>query len=169
VKCINAAVGDGNSVPCTGIVMDHENNMGGAGLLEMAAVTENRIPTVKINYPFHFMKVDVEGMEVEVLKGARESIIEYQPVLYVENDRKARSDELINLINSFGYKCYWHLAPLYNKDNYNKREENIFEDMVSVNMICIPSFVEFYELKEAKPGQEWDKVFLGQEELDHVA
>ena len=39
----------------------------------------------------HFLKVDVEGMEVEVLRGAQNTIATYRPLMYVENDREQRS------------------------------------------------------------------------------
>ena len=32
---------------------------------------------------------------------------------------------------------YWHLPRLYNKNNFFNEEENIFGNIVSVNMLCI--------------------------------
>ena len=46
-----------------------------------------------------------------------------------------------NLANAFkeikNYKMYWHLPKLYNKNNFFCQEENIFGNIVSVNMFCI--------------------------------
>jgi len=39
----------------------------------------------------HFIKVDVEGMELSVLKGAAQTIRRFEPLLYVENDRADKS------------------------------------------------------------------------------
>ena len=60
-------------------------------------------------------------------------------MLYVENDRQARSAELIGLLQQYGYRLYWHLPPLYTANNFRADTENIFGNKVSVNMIGIPA------------------------------
>ena len=59
-------------------------------------------------------------------------------MLYVDNDREDKVPDLINFIASLNYTMYWHLAPLLYKNNYFFNAENIFGNIVSVNMICIP-------------------------------
>lgn len=86
----------------------------------------------------HFVKIDVEGMEQEVLLGAKTMIKNCRPIIYAENDRAEKSAGLIRLFFELGYKLYWHLPPLYNPDNYFKNPSNIFGNIVSVNMLCIP-------------------------------
>ena len=86
-----------------------------------------------------FIKLDIEGMETEALLGASATIVQFRPVLYVENDRKDQSAELIGLIQHYGYRLYWHLPPLYSQANFRHDNENIFGAKVSVNMICIPA------------------------------
>lgn len=90
-----------------------------------------------------FMKVDVEGMEAKVLEGARETIRRYQPVLYVENDRSDHSEALLGLLNGMGYQVQRHQPPLYRKDNFDGREENVFGDLVSGNLLCLPEASEY--------------------------
>ena len=46
----------------------------------------------------HFLKVDVEGMEVEVLKGSGQLIETHRPIMYLENDRVERSEELLTML-----------------------------------------------------------------------
>ncbi|MFI4965280.1 MAG: FkbM family methyltransferase [Caulobacterales bacterium] len=86
----------------------------------------------------HVMKIDVEGFEAQVLRGAAETIRKFRPLLYVENDRPALQEELISLIAALGYRQYWHLPPLFRPDNFNGCAEDVFGDVVSVNMLCIP-------------------------------
>jgi len=106
------------------------------------------------------IKVDVEGMECEVLEGARNTITRLRPALYVENDRKERSHRLITLIQSMGYKLWWHLPRMYNPDNFRKDKENLFGNIVSVNMLCLPkeakTVVDMPEIKT--PDDDWRKV-----------
>jgi len=86
----------------------------------------------------HFIKIDAEGMENEVLKGAGKILSRFRPVLYVENDRRERSQELIGRLFSENYRLYWHLVPLFNPNNFFKNSENVFKNIVSGNMVCLP-------------------------------
>ena len=117
------------------------NNYGGLSLLE--SQSGETVPLVTIDGldlgDCQFIKIDVEGMETEALRGAVKTIDRFRPILYVENDRQAQSAELIGLVQSFGYRLYWHLPPLYVPGNFRGDAENIFGKKVSVNMICIPT------------------------------
>jgi FkbM family methyltransferase len=93
----------------------------------------------QLNLPnCHLIKVDVEGMEAAVLEGARLTIERSRPILYVENDRQDRSRDLIALIQSLGYRLWWHLPPFYNPDNFDGNPDNVFGEMGSANMLCLP-------------------------------
>lgn len=83
------------------------------------------------------IKIDVEGMEEEVLKGSVKTIEKFKPILYVENDRQEKSQSLIEYIHSLDYELYWHLPRLFNPNNFYKNSNNIFGNIVSVNMLCI--------------------------------
>lgn len=85
------------------------------------------------------IKIDVEGMELDVLKGAANAIQSFKPILYVENDRQENSDVLIQHLVSLGYELYWHLPPIFTADNFNTNDQDIWPDKyVSQNMICLP-------------------------------
>ena len=141
VHCLNVAVSSSPGqlhVP----VLDAriENNFGGIGL---GSYTSGEIvPVITIDgmniSRCNFLKIDVEGMELDVLKGAAKTIARLMPVLYVENDRPEKSDELIRYIDSLGYNLYWHRPPYFNPDNYAGNTENIFGNLVSLNMLCVP-------------------------------
>jgi FkbM family methyltransferase len=85
-----------------------------------------------------FIKIDAEGSELEVLKGAVETIARCRPILYVENDRKEKSSELVGWLIDHNYRCYWHRVPLYYEGNYRHSILNVFGNTVSINMICVP-------------------------------
>ena len=93
------------------------------------------------------IKVDVEGMELSVLKGGRELIARNSPILYVENNRDAKSDELIRWISGIGYQLYWHYPPLFNPNNFNRNTENVFVDGFCSNMLCVPNGAQIQGLE----------------------
>ena len=84
------------------------------------------------------LKVDVEGYEAEVIRGATQTIRRCRPVIYIENDRAAKQDELIALIYALDYRLYWHVPYLYSADNFRGETENIFPGIASLNMLCLP-------------------------------
>jgi hypothetical protein len=86
------------------------------------------------------LKVDVEGMEVEVLAGAGATIRRLQPLLYLENDREgASSTALIASLEAFGYRAWWHFPPLFNPDNFFANATNVFPRVISINLLCAPA------------------------------
>ncbi len=84
------------------------------------------------------LKVDVEGMEVEVLKGSEQLIQTHRPIMYLENDREERSEELLRIVDRLDYKAYWHFPRVFNPDNFYGDTVNIFGDVSSVNVLCVP-------------------------------
>lgn len=118
-----------------------EGNFGGVSLQPQDAVgTKVRIRTLD-SFELascHLIKIDVEGFEPQVLRGARDTIMRCRPILYVENDRAAQQQEVISLVAEMGYRLFWHLPPLFSPDNFNGAQENIFPGIVSINMFCLP-------------------------------
>jgi len=86
-----------------------------------------------------FIKIDVEGMESEVIEGGANTIYSLRPILYVENNRREKSPTLIQLLLAFDYSLWWHLTPLFREDNYAGNTENVFGKMFSINMLCMPN------------------------------
>jgi len=116
------------------------SNFGGVSLVDVAQGYDVQItPLDEFELPdLRLLKIDVEGMEVEVLQGAQNQIARHRPVLYVENDRPDRSVELISLIDAMGYDLWWHFARLFNQNNFAQNANNIFDDVTSINLICVP-------------------------------
>jgi FkbM family methyltransferase len=121
------------------------SNFGGVSLMNVSAGEPVDVLTLdELDLPAcHVLKVDVEGMEVEVLRGAQRTLDHYRPIMYLENDRDERSQELLGLTMDLGYTVYWHMPRLYNPANFYGEAEDIFPNIASINILCIPS--------EAKP------------------
>ena len=79
-----------------------------------------------------FIKIDVEGHELEVIEGAKETIIKNKPVLLIEIEKrhsKKPVEETIGKINNLEYDCFFvkdkKLIPIEKLNNKNL-ENNFF-------------------------------------------
>jgi FkbM family methyltransferase len=90
------------------------------------------------------IKIDVEGMEGDVLNGAQKTVARLQPLLFVENDTLGRSAHVIESIFGLGYKAYWHITPYFHQANFFGNRENIFAQyQPSANLLCMPRAAPF--------------------------
>jgi FkbM family methyltransferase len=158
VMAINAPVGTGSKVKYQDLNTDLSVN--NYGSFSFVGVKEGKsMQTVQLTAPCDFLKIDVEGMEIDVLRGAESMIKACMPILYVENDRRAKADMLIQYINYLGYDCYWDTPSLFNEDNFFGKKENIFPDTISINMLCVKKNTDMGNYQKAIVG-DWDRLFL---------
>jgi FkbM family methyltransferase len=140
VFCRQEAVGnESGTINVPPVDYGVEANFGGlqlGGEVPGESVTVSTLDSLELKR-CDLIKVDVEGMELEVLRGAAATIERCHPILYVENDRVEKSPALIEFIMSLGYVLYWHLPPLYHQANYYRNPKNVFGRIVSSNMLCV--------------------------------
>ena len=107
------------------------------------------------------IKIDVEGMEVDVLAGAGELIARHKPVLYVENDRVEHSRAVIEAVQALGYRAWWHIHSLFDPDNAKGNPDNVWGDFSpQANMLCLPANVDVQGMVPvAGPDETWIDVF----------
>lgn len=162
VLCMQNAVAE---VCGEGTIHRHSSNPGGAelkgcGEVSAADRTVDTVDVVTIDWlvynarikGLHFLKADCEGSELEVLKGAESAIANYRPLLYVENDRQDKSEALITWIHQHGYRMYQHMIPLFNPKNYSGCKINVFGNIVSAMLFCVPN--ERYDLRPTEWGMQ---------------
>lgn len=75
-----------------------------------------------------FLKVDVEGAELDVLHGATETISLCRPVLAVEADRQENTPALLAFLRLNGYRVWWHRPPL----------GPLWPNVISLNVLALP-------------------------------
>lgn len=61
--------------------------------------------------PLTMIKIDVEGYDLEVVGGARETIARDRPILFCEAHPSPKTAELISLLGQWDYELYWFFAP----------------------------------------------------------
>jgi FkbM family methyltransferase len=118
-------------------------NFGGVSMHVSPAHQDIAIPCVRLDdvladHPVGLMKIDVEGFELDVLRGAVDLLAASRPVLYLENDRVDKSQALIEWIWSQDYQLWWLISPLFNPANFFGTQENIYGDVGSCNMLALP-------------------------------
>lgn len=150
VTCYNAAVGaDDGILNLPRLDYETGNNFGGLGKYvklgdnliydQVQQRKLDKIDALRSCDKIGLMKIDVEGMEREVLEGAQALIDRHRPILYVENDKPSKAPGLVQFIYNLDYKAYWHITSLYNPENFFHNPENIYADIVSFNLICVPN------------------------------
>jgi FkbM family methyltransferase len=88
----------------------------------------------------HVIKLDIEGMELDALRGGAGLVRKYRPALYVANNRPNRAAQVVGLLLGWKYRLYQHRSPLYpGPDNFAGVTENIFGGLVSSNLLCLPA------------------------------
>ena len=105
-----------------------------------------------------FLKIDVEGMELKVLKGGTGVINAFRPMIYAEADKEDKKKALFSWLHEKRYRMYSHTPPLYNPQNYFGNPENVFMQgnakIVSFNVLCLPKERGF-EVEGLKEITEW--------------
>jgi FkbM family methyltransferase len=90
------------------------------------------------------IKVDVEGMEANVIAGAKETITRCRPALFLENDTVERSREVLEAVEAIGYKAFWQISGYYNPKNFFANGDNVFGRLQpQANVFCVPKECPF--------------------------
>ena len=104
--------------------------------------TGERVPGIPLDVlrppSCRVLKIDVEGGELDVLRGASELLRVHRPVVFVENNAREHSADLIRLLSAAHYRLFWHLSFFYRKDNFRGCAENVFGPLFDVNVLAVP-------------------------------
>ena len=107
------------------------------------------------------IKIDVDGHELQVLRGAAETIKRCKPVIYIENEIDAKREAMVAWLVDHGYRCFWHRPYMFNADNWRGDKRNIFGALISIMNVCVPDEdgYEVHALEEVSDYRNDDKMF----------
>ena len=80
--------------------------------VESITIDSLNLPKVKL------IKVNVNGHELQVLRGAAETIKRCKPIIYIENELNAKREAMVAWLIDHGYRLFWHRPYMYNADNW---------------------------------------------------
>lgn len=131
-------------------VMNEVSNNIGASSIGKGSIPIDIRTIDSFNYnDVSFMKIDVEGFEQQVLRGARETIARCNPILIVEQHRHEFANgypETLKIIEDMGYAFGWFTAGSI-QSRWNKARAAISERIQSKRTF------EFKIAEHAEPGE----------------
>lgn len=124
VTCYNAAVTN-----CDGIVElwyepnDRVNHYGASTIMKELAVPRrlsDRLKSIKVNaitldslqLKPNLIKIDAEGAESDIIRGAEQTIKEHKPIIVFEYGISGPEDfhpESVNILKEYGYSYFWNI------------------------------------------------------------
>lgn len=74
----------------------------------------------------HLMKIDVEAMELEVLRGAQSILARSRPTVFLECNDLERGWEIVKVFRLLDYAAYFCRFPAFNRANFRGKSANLF-------------------------------------------
>lgn len=149
ITCIKAAIGDSTATLQLPVLnLKKDNNFGAESLNNIKTTTASveEVPVIPLDSlnieKVNFIKIDVEGLEINVLKGAKNLIQQNSPIIVAEvNDLEAGSP-ILNWATLSNYKVFGLAELAFNPENYNLEKINIFGNSKECGLILVPSSKE---------------------------
>ena len=84
------------------------------------------------------IKIDVEGMELNVLRGAEQTLSRCRPLVFAECRSLENGWQTILLMLDKGYEALLHNERAFNPGNFRRNPSNFFEDASETNILFVP-------------------------------
>jgi FkbM family methyltransferase len=84
------------------------------------------------------LKIGVEGAPIDVVGGAADTLWRLRPVLFIAVSGETELNDVNDEAKQFGYRCWRVDTPLFNTDNFNFWEIDVFAGAVMTALLAIP-------------------------------
>lgn len=163
IKLVHSAVGNKKG---TMFIKDFDpsqiGNFGEVGTTDTNGIEVNVVKLDDINLPIcTVIKIDVEGYELEVLKGATKVIKQFRPVVMYEALDIDEWASCHKFMESKKYKQYW--IAVKNKpvaETFKQSDEDPFNNTGVTNILCVPEEKnQPKDLVEVTSGESFTECF----------
>jgi hypothetical protein len=72
----------------------------------------------------------------------QETLWRLRPGLFLAIADDSAFAETADVVEAFGYRCWRHEASLFNPENFNRRDKDVFEGRTVLTMLATPEEVE---------------------------
>ena len=105
----------------------------------------DRCPLVTLDsleLPPDFIKIDVEGMELQCLQGATDTISFYRPIMLIEMQDTSKYPQVFDYLKAKNYSLWWLPVGTYHPENWKGNTEDVFGSKHGVvNWLCTPDLI----------------------------
>lgn len=119
------------------------DNRGGTKLVVTGKSAKKGIPVATLDsFKFktvNFIKADVEGWELAILRGAKITIASSRPIIFLECNSLQAISNLPDWSQDNGYISYGVLLAAFNPNNFNGLKENTFGRAKECGLLLIPN------------------------------
>jgi FkbM family methyltransferase len=157
------------SIPALDPLSPH--NFGAVAVIDEIGTPTESVPAIPLDEwvlpKCRLIKIDVEGMEHAVLRGAENTIGRHRPLIYFEAKRGENTRNCLAWLMERNYRLWWHFATFFNYPNFRNDSNNVFGNTGDINALAMPA--EFREYapnlpRIAAPDADWEhdyRVWLG--------
>jgi hypothetical protein len=96
-----------------------------------------------------WLKINDGILALEVLKGATDTVWRLRPCLFIAAADQTAMSELAGRVKELSYRCWRAETSIFNPENFNRRESDIFAGRTDLALLAIP---EEIEIDIALPG-----------------
>ena len=143
VKSFNIGLSDTKKVVRVNIPNEVKSNLGSLSLINNEVkkngtqIELNTLDSFNLK-DCRLMKIDVEGMEWQVLKGAARTINRTKPYIYFECNNATQAWPAIEYLKNIKYKTYAFSFRAFNKDNFRRNKINTFAQNAEIGILGVP-------------------------------
>lgn len=91
-----------------------------------------------VNGRVDFVKIDAEGMELSVLRGMEQLLLEHRPLVLAEANSLEAAAPVFSWFGERGYRALFMQTPAFNPDNFRDNEENVFGVACESSVLYVP-------------------------------
>jgi len=89
-----------------------------------------------------WLKVDASVAALDVLAGASDTLWRLRPLMFLGAEDEQTLGRLAERARQFSYRCWRMETALFNRQNFNRREADIFDGGTALALLAIPEEIE---------------------------